>query len=286
MTHGEQETPQGPRSGVGPEAARRAGIAGSATQGLLRETLNNPLDYGYAAGEPTHERTMPRRLVAVLLIAVLTAMSVWAAKDLRRAYTGLAAANAQLVERALDRRATLDAIEADIQAIDSQIRARQEQLIPAPPGELARTNALAGQVGALPIKGEGIVVVLDDREVTDPKGLLRDYDLQVVTNALWSIGAEGVAINGQRLSAGTALRSAGQAILVNLVPIAPPYRVAAVGDSNNLLVMLSQTPATGYLAYLRENYGMTIEIASEKNLELPAAALPVLGGMARPLEVE
>ena len=48
-------------------------------------------------------------------------------------------------------------------------------------------------------------------------------------NGLWSVGAEAIAVNGQRLTAQSAIRSAAGAILVNYRPLKPPYRVEAIG---------------------------------------------------------
>ncbi|CAM5647734.1 membrane protein [Streptomyces purpurascens] len=53
--------------------------------------------------------------------------------------------------------------------------------------------------------------------------------MQRVVNGLWESGAEAVSINGQRLTALSAMRAAGDAILVDNKPLVPPYTVLAVG---------------------------------------------------------
>jgi uncharacterized protein YlxW (UPF0749 family) len=63
-----------------------------------------------------------------------------------------------------------------------------------------------------------------------PEGRVRDADLQDVVNGLWAAGAEAVAVDGQRLTALSAIRSAGESVLVDLRPLSPPYTVEAVGD--------------------------------------------------------
>src|SRR5665811_2130426 len=53
--------------------------------------------------------------------------------------------------------------------------------------------------GALGVSGPGLVIELDDGEVTDPEddaARVQDIDLQIVTNGLWAAGAEAIAING------------------------------------------------------------------------------------------
>ena len=62
------------------------------------------------------------------------------------------------------------------------------------------------------------------------QGRVLDRDLQIVVNGLWAAGAEAISINGQRLTALSAIRSAGEAILVDFRPLSPPYVVSAVGE--------------------------------------------------------
>ena len=61
-------------------------------------------------------------------------------------------------------------------------------------------------------------------------GRVRDRDMQRVVNGLWESGAEAISVNGQRLTALSAIRAAGDAILVDNKPLVPPYTVLAVGD--------------------------------------------------------
>ncbi|HZK05249.1 MAG TPA: DUF881 domain-containing protein [Actinomycetaceae bacterium] len=269
--------------GAGQEAAHRASIAGSATQGVLRQLLDSPLDSGYRTGRPTHEPGTFGKIVSILLIALMTTISVWAARELQRVRAGTLAANAHLVEQVHERGETLDQIEAEIQRLDTEIVARRELLAPADSAQTDETRILAARVGLLPIRGEALIIDIDDSAVTSSQGRVRDFDLQVVTNALWGLGADGIAVNGERLSSTTALRTAGQAILVNLVPLSPPYRVEAVGDAGALQVGLAQTRASGHLAMLRDTYGVTVQISVAASVELPAAPLPTIGGHAVPI---
>ena len=56
-------------------------------------------------------------------------------------------------------------------------------------------------------------------------GRVLDRDLQELVNGLWAAGAEAVSVDGQRLTARTAIRSAGEAVLVDFRPLSPPYVV-------------------------------------------------------------
>ncbi len=64
--------------------------------------------------------------------------------------------------------------------------------------------------------------------------IVHDYDLQLVVNELTASGAEAIAINGQRVISRTAIRCVGPTIMVNNVPIVPPFEILAVGDPGTL----------------------------------------------------
>lgn len=97
------------------------------------------------------------------------------------------------------------------------------------------TARLAQQAGTVALRGPGLVVELRDSEREPPSpeeaGAYRvhDADLQLVANALFAAGAEAVAVNDSRLVATSPIRSAGDTIVVNFRPLAPPYRLTAIG---------------------------------------------------------
>ena len=56
--------------------------------------------------------------------------------------------------------------------------------------------------------------------------------MRSVVNELWSDGAEAIAVNGIRLTPTSAIRFAGDAVLVDFQPITSPYRIDAIGDAD------------------------------------------------------
>jgi uncharacterized protein YlxW (UPF0749 family) len=119
------------------------------------------------------------------------------------------------------------------------------------------------------------VVTLEDSagedERVDESHRVQAMDLQVVANALWSAGAEAVAINGERLTALSAIRGAGPAVLVDLAPLVPPYRVEAIGDVRALQTGLARSGAAGHLNWISASYGISSTVQAEQQLELPGA---------------
>jgi uncharacterized protein YlxW (UPF0749 family) len=127
-------------------------------------------------------------------------------------------------------------------------RTREHLLEASAVGQEALDELLSAEQGAaaVPVTGPGLLVTLanaDPKADADPvggadaadlRGRVQDGDLQVVVNALWAAGAEAVSINGQRLGPTTAIRFAGEAVLVDFRPVTSPYEVRAVGDPDSL----------------------------------------------------
>jgi uncharacterized protein YlxW (UPF0749 family) len=108
------------------------------------------------------------------------------------------------------------------------------------------------------------------------EGWVLDRDLQVVVNGLWAAGAEGITINGQRLTALSAIRSAGEAILVDYRPLSPPYVIQAVGDPEDLQSGFASDLAGSYLKALRDNYNVGATIVSKPRMTLPGNGALIL----------
>jgi uncharacterized protein YlxW (UPF0749 family) len=139
--------------------------------------------------------------------------------------------------------------------------------------------------GAVAVHGPGVRLSVNDaKDVAaggdgEPRGTsgfsdtgrVRDRDMQRVVNGLWASGAEAISVNGQRLTALSAIRAAGDAILVDNRPLVPPYTVLAVGDGQGLSRRFQDSADGLYLHALQENYGIRTGISVEDDLRLPAA---------------
>jgi hypothetical protein len=107
--------------------------------------------------------------------------------------------------------------------------------------DAARLRDLEATTGLGRVRGDGVVVQVADAPgnpdaVTGAGGAgpgrVLYSDLQQVANALWAVGAEAIAINDQRLTATSTIRSAGEAILVDFRPVTGPYKVWAIGPDS------------------------------------------------------
>jgi uncharacterized protein YlxW (UPF0749 family) len=100
--------------------------------------------------------------------------------------------------------------------------------------ELDRQKKMAGLV---PAKGPGMIVKLDDsHRQAIPAGehpsayIVHEYDLRDIVNLLWMAGAEGIAVNKERVVGTTSIYCVGSTVMVNDTRLSPPYIVRAIGN--------------------------------------------------------
>ncbi len=256
---------------------------------LLRRLVDDSLDEGYARAAARRDTGTPRSRATVwVLTAGLLAVGLL-----------LATAFVQTRQRAGSVEEARDALIAEVDARDAANDRAQRQLdrlraavqrdqrealaLTGAGAELsARLADLEAVTGAGAVTGPGMTVRLDDATVdtgadVDPRtdqtddGRVTDRDLQTVVNEIWAAGAEAVAVNGQRLTALSAIRSAGEAVLVDFRPLNPPYQVAAIGDPETLRTTFVGGFGGSYLQVLK-GYGITYAVDDADRLELPASA--------------
>jgi len=267
----------------------------AASMSLLTSLLTRPLDPGYEAAARRRETEgAPRRtvggsaLLAVLAVA-LGVLTVTAAVTLRAPQPAVVQARAVLEEEVRQRSLEVSAAETQLAALDTEIQSLQRAALEASdPQILARLAVDEAVSGATALEGPGVRVTLADAAdagESDVDRRVHDSDLRVVVNGLWAAGAEAVSVNGLRVTGLTAIRSAGQAVLVDLVPLASPYVVEAIGDPDRLETRFAGTPARDHLALLRAAYDITGSVDSVASLLVPAAAAPTLD-RAAPLVLE
>ncbi len=257
---------------------------------LLREVMERPLDPGYAAAAQRRATggAPGRRAVVVTLVLALVcgAVTARAIAELRRPQPEAAQATAALQAEVKRRSARVDSDQRELDQLRSQVAELQARsLAGGREGDLAQQAALLELVsGVAPVTGPGLQITMADAPAStaapgsDPRAngspdqsRVLDRDVQTVVNGLWSAGAEAIAINGQRLTSRSAIRYAGQAILVDFRPLVPPYVVSAVGDSGALQTRFAASPAGAYLQALRDNYGIRAAIVASSRLDLPGA---------------
>ncbi|MGW0395773.1 DUF881 domain-containing protein [Streptomyces sp. NPDC003042] len=278
--------PPNNRSSVAPPARPDASMS------LLTHVMDHSLDEGYAEATARREADgtarLPRTLKAKLGLAaglVLAAMVVTlGAAQARIAAPVLAKERQELIERVERADEHADGVERDIERLRTEVADRQRTALRQHGGDQGHLVALMS--GATAARGPGVKLVVDDAKGSSagdgggPRessgfsdtGRLRDRDMQRIVNGLWQSGAEAVSINGQRLTALSAIRAAGDAILVDNKPLVPPYEILAVGDGKRLGTRFQDSADGQYLHVLRESYGIRSTLSSVDEVRLPAAS--------------
>ncbi|MFJ1970398.1 DUF881 domain-containing protein [Streptomyces sp. NPDC087903] len=259
---------------------------------LLTNVMDHSLDDGYAEAAARRKAAggggMPKTLSAKLGLAaglVLAALVVTVgAAQARVAAPVVAKEREELIDRIDRETEAADKLEGTVDTLRDDVSARQRAALKET-GDADRSSLVGILSGATEVRGPGVKLVVNDaKEATtggdgDPRetsgfsdtGRVRDRDMQRVVNGLWESGAEAVSINGQRLTALSAVRAAGDAILVDNKPLVPPYTVLAVGDGKRLSTRFQNSADGLYLHALQENYGIRTGISVESDLRLPAA---------------
>lgn len=127
-------------------------------------------------------------------------------------------------------------------------------------------RALDASGGSAAVEGPGVVVTLDDSSAArsptgDPNDLVvHEADIQTVVNALWAAGAEALAVNGERLTSTSAVRCAGNTLLLHGTLHTPPYRIAAIGEAGELAASLPGQPGMDRLTAASEAFGLELDV--------------------------
>ncbi|MFD9908041.1 DUF881 domain-containing protein [Streptomyces sp. NPDC059063] len=261
-----------------------------ASMSLLTTVMDHSLDEGYAEAAARKRESgsggVPKPLRAKLGLAaglVLAAMVVTiGAAQARIAAPELAKERAELIDRVESATEEADDLEDEVDELRDDVSARQRAALRKHGGSKAELVSLLS--GATEVRGPGVRLVVNDKKQADqggggPRessgfsdtGRVRDRDMQRVVNGLWESGAEAIAINDQRLTALSAIRAAGDAILVDNKPLVPPYTVLAVGDGQKLSTRFQNSRDGQYLHALQENFGIRTSISVVDDLRLPAA---------------
>jgi uncharacterized protein YlxW (UPF0749 family) len=260
-----------------------------ASMSLLTNLMDNSLDEGYAQAAARRPATAgprdwrrPGWLLLTGLLAVGLLLSTAAAQARARA-SSTAQARTALVREIRDRTSANDTLEKSLgrdRAAVTATRRNALRLTSEGSALAARLATLEVVTGASPVIGPALVVHLSDAPADrnngadgDPRtgnstdGRVTDRDLQTVVNEVWASGAEAVSVNGQRLTALSAIRSAGDAILVDFRPLSPPYDIVGVGDASAMRTRFAEGFGGSYLQALRD-YGIDYSLSTKRSARL------------------
>lgn len=251
---------------------------------LMRELVSHALDDGYASAaarrdpnKPKKRRRVPVFVVALILFGLLITV---AAIQTRQSAPAVAKEKAELVQRIEAETTRVDDLRARAERLQREItRMRDDGLETSAGGQQLRERLIALETltGTGRVTGPGLRITVDDAPIDEVSGgeatsdnRILDLDLQYLVNGLWSAGAEAIAINGERLTALTAIRGADISITVDYRPLARPYVVEAIGDPATLEARFAESPGGEWLYDLKAVQHIRFETQAKDELTLPA----------------
>ncbi|MGO0578107.1 DUF881 domain-containing protein [Ornithinimicrobium panacihumi] len=260
----------------------------AASMALLDEVLDPPLGPGYySAAQAREEAGLPRssgfRTILLLVTSVLFGFLLTVAATTLRAPDPVAAQTRDdLVTRIEAAQAEGDDYRRQVEALRADILALEQAQAGSGAGEQAvggvrEAGALAGAVA---VRGPGVIITMADAprpaagEVASedrPAERVNARDLTLVVNGLWSAGAEAISVNDHRLTSTSAIRFAGQAIIVDFRGLTPPYEIRAIGDPAKLRDELGNGVTGAYLDELRKQLGLEASHAFHRSVEIGPA---------------
>jgi uncharacterized protein YlxW (UPF0749 family) len=251
--------------------------------GLLDYVTATSLDADYAevarrreaAGSSGRPPKGHRGRLTVVALAVFGVLVATAAVQTSRDARSSAASRESLVKQADARKAALNQRRKLVRDLQAQIAVLQASSLEATTEGRAvaeQLSRLGVLTGSEPTRGPGIQVHVDDAPgATTPERQVQSQDLQKLVNALWTVGAEAIAINGQRLTSLSPIRDAAGSVTVNFRSISRPYTVSAIGSSRQMGAQLLDTAGGRAWVTLQSNFGLQFTIDTKDSMELPAA---------------
>jgi uncharacterized protein YlxW (UPF0749 family) len=169
---------------------------------------------------------------------------------------------------------------ADLAAQVSRLRTEVDQLASQQGEEPSLEHELAlrsAEAGVRPVTGRALTVTLDDApsEVA-PNGIDEDLlvvhqqDIQAIVNLLWAGGAKAMTIQGQRVISTTGIKCVGNTVVLHGIPYAPPYRISAIGDPQQLRATLDRSEFVRIYQQYVDRFRLGYRVQDEGEQTFPA----------------
>jgi uncharacterized protein YlxW (UPF0749 family) len=260
------------------------------TTALLVDLVTNTLDPGYAAASARRagRRSWYDRPLVALGCLLIGFTAVVGYVHTNRSAPAAAKVHSDLVNRVRTAQRDGSALESSAAALGAQIDAQRNAALAGSDksltNNLARSELLAG---ATAVHGPGVRVSLADAPTATASpsngrpgstpitatAQLTDQDVRSVVNELWTDGAEAISVNDIRLTPTSAIRFAGEAVLVDFRPITSPYTIRAIGNADMLVTSFADSDVASRYQTLTAARGISFSFDEEKKLDLPASPL-------------
>jgi uncharacterized protein YlxW (UPF0749 family) len=225
----------------------------------------------------------PRQLAGIAVLAVVALATGFVLASQVKAqlltpsnqvarYQALVLSVQELEATNADSRRQISALRAEIDSLEADAAARSA----ATQTLRSQVDDLRAHAGLVAMHGPGVEVDLRNGEATTSAsgtGYLVTYeDVQDVVNLLFAQGAEGVAVNGRRITPLTAFSgSAGQVVIDQGSPFTSPIQIVAVGDRNRMFAALDDSSALPSIRAREVEFDVHLSFFGSPEVSLPAA---------------
>lgn len=164
-----------------------------------------------------------------------------------------------------DLRTQLDKIQANASTQTDATRSLQ-----------ARIDELKARAGLTLVKGDGVLISLEDAKPTGAnakdldKSICHATDLTDIVNTAWRGGAQAVAINDERIVGTSSVYCVGSTIMVNGTLMSPPFQIVAIGRQDQLLGAFEDPAQLRDIKQRGEVHGLGFRVSRAAQLQAPA----------------
>lgn len=186
----------------------------------------------------------------------------------------------QLIAQIEQKENDLNRLKEEVQSLTEEV-ASFPQVTPSTELEVKLAEQ-EEKLGFSEVKGPGIIITLADSKQKpkpddDPNYyIVHDWQIRNLVRFLLGVGADGVAVNDQRIVFNSEIVCAGPIIIVNGQRLSPPYRIFVVGDPKLLQEELESFPDLELLKALRDTYGLVFQLETSPSVSLPGRPVEVL----------
>ena len=129
------------------------------------------------------------------------------------------------------------------------------------------------QVGLTDKEGNGVVITLDDSKTTEivsADSITHAADLRDIVNFAWSLGAEAISINGERVVLNTSIDCIVNTVLINSTKTSAPFTISVIGEQEKLEKEFKNEENLKDLHKRVISEGVIFEINSTRNIIIPS----------------
>lgn len=236
-------------------------------ESLLEQLAESAIDNAYYEVDRQNEPKPLIRVITLFWLVFLGFFIVVVALQSQNDRPATEVERQALIDSIAGRQETVESRRMNIEALQAQISALTDQNAPlTKSAQRDKLNAAAEAVA-----GDGIEIRLSSAAGDTAGGVVSDLDVQLVVNGLWMSGAEAVDVGGSRLSATSAIRSAGEGITVNFESISEPIVIRAIGSPRTLVRQFGMSPSGRYLDDRAQYAGISWDLDEVEEIRMNPA---------------